>query len=53
MKDCSEAGIFTDFNIILGMPGETMQDINDAREFLKTVYADWFRIFVATPVIPP
>ena len=50
MRDCREAGIFTDCNIILGMPGETMQDINDAREFLKTVYADWFRIFVATPI---
>jgi anaerobic magnesium-protoporphyrin IX monomethyl ester cyclase len=50
MKDCRDAGIFTDCNIILGMPGETIDDINDAREFLKTIYADWFRIFVATPI---
>lgn len=49
-KNCREAGIYTDCNIILGMPGETMEDINDSREFLKTVYADWFRIFVATPI---
>lgn len=50
LKDCRDAGIFTDCNIILGMPGETMQDIEDARKFLKTIYADWFRVFVATPI---
>lgn len=49
-KNCREAGIYTDCNIILGMPGETQQDIDDSRDFLKTVYADWFRIFVATPI---
>jgi radical SAM superfamily enzyme YgiQ (UPF0313 family) len=50
MKDCRDAGIFTDCNIILGMPGETLGDIEDARSFLKTIYADWFRVFVATPI---
>jgi len=50
LKDCREAGIFTDCNIILGMPGETHEDINDSREFLKTIYADWFRIFTAMPI---
>lgn len=49
-KNCREAGIYTDCNIILGMPGETKQDIEDSRKFLKTVYADWFRVFVATPI---
>ncbi|WP_206201943.1 radical SAM protein [Terasakiella sp. SH-1] len=49
-KNCREAGIYTDCNIILGMPGETMQDIADSREFLKTLYADWFRVFVAMPI---
>ena len=50
LKDCRDAGIYTDCNIILGMPGETIKDINEAREFLKTIYADWFRVFVATPI---
>jgi len=50
LKDCREAGIFTDCNIILGMPGETMDDISESRSFLKGIYADWFRIFVATPI---
>jgi anaerobic magnesium-protoporphyrin IX monomethyl ester cyclase len=50
VKNCREVGIYTDCNIIIGMPGETKQDIIDSREFLKTIYADWFRIFVATPI---
>lgn len=50
LKDCREAGIFTDVNIIIGMPGETHQDIEHSREFLKTIYADWFRIFSAMPI---
>jgi len=50
VTNCREVGIYTDCNIIIGMPGETKQDILDSREFLKTIYADWFRIFVATPI---
>ena len=50
VKNCRKEGIYTDCNVIIGMPGETKQDIIDSREFLKTLYADWFRIFVATPI---
>jgi radical SAM superfamily enzyme YgiQ (UPF0313 family) len=50
VQNCREAGIFTDCNIILGMPGETKDDIEESRRFLKTIYADWFRVFVATPI---
>lgn len=50
VRDCREVEIYTDCNIILGMPGETKADISESREFLKTVYADWFRVFIATPI---
>jgi anaerobic magnesium-protoporphyrin IX monomethyl ester cyclase len=50
LSDCREAGIFTDVNIIIGMPGETKDDVEESRAFLKTLYADWFRIFAATPI---
>lgn len=50
LKDCREAGIFTDCNIIIGMPGETREDISGSISFLKTIYADWFRIFTAMPI---
>ncbi|MEN6374042.1 MAG: radical SAM protein [Smithella sp.] len=51
MKDCRELGIDTDINIIIGLPGETKQDIEDARAFLKTIYGTWFRIYVAVPLV--
>lgn len=50
VKNCREVGIYTDCNIIIGMPGETKADIDDSRKFLKSIYADWFRVFVATPI---
>jgi len=50
LRDCREAGIFTDCNIIIGMPGETRDDIDSSISFLKTIYADWFRIFTAMPI---
>jgi anaerobic magnesium-protoporphyrin IX monomethyl ester cyclase len=50
-NDCRKLGIYTDCNILIGLPGETQIDIDDAREFLKTINADWFRINVATPLL--
>lgn len=50
VADCREIGLYTDCNIILGMPGETKADIEDSRRYLKTIYGDWFRVFVATPI---
>lgn len=49
-NDCRELGIYTDCNILIGLPGETKADIADTREFLKSINADWFRINVATPL---
>ena len=49
-KDCRELGIDTDVNIIIGMPGETKDDIKEAREFLKELYGTWFRIYAAVPL---
>jgi radical SAM superfamily enzyme YgiQ (UPF0313 family) len=49
-QDCREIGIYTDCNILLGLPGERKKDIEDTRNFLRTVRANWFRINVATPL---
>lgn len=49
--DCRELGIYTNVNILIGLPGETKQDIEDTRAFLKTIYANWFLIFCANPLI--
>lgn len=50
-NDCRELGIYSDINILIGLPGETKQDIDDALSFLKTTDANWFRIFCATPLV--
>lgn len=50
-RDCRELGIYASVNILIGMPGETRQDIEDAREFLKTIDANWFIILCASPLV--
>lgn len=51
VDDCRELGIYTNVNILIGLPGETKQDIEDARAFLKTINANWFLIFCANPLV--
>jgi len=51
IADCRQLGIDTDANILIGLPGETKQDIEDTRAFLKTLDATWFRIYIATPLV--
>lgn len=48
--DCRDLGIYTNVNILIGLPGETKQDIEDTRAFLKTINANWFIILIATPL---
>ncbi len=50
VDDCRQLGIASDIAILIGLPGETKQDIEDTRAFLKTLNANWFRISVATPL---
>lgn len=49
--DCRELEIYTNANILIGLPGETKQDIEDARSFLKTINVNWFIILCATPLV--
>jgi radical SAM superfamily enzyme YgiQ (UPF0313 family) len=51
VNDCRQLGIDTDANILIGLPGETKQDIEDTRIFLRSLDANWFRIVVATPLV--
>jgi len=50
-EDCNKMGIYTDANIIIGCAGETKQDIEDTRRFLKTININWFRVSIATPLV--
>ncbi|MBU0502439.1 MAG: B12-binding domain-containing radical SAM protein, partial [Candidatus Margulisbacteria bacterium] len=38
--DCRDLGIYTNVNILIGLPGETREDIEEAREFLEQCIAD-------------
>ncbi len=49
--DCRDLGIYTNTNILIGMPGETKEDLEDARRNLKKVYTNWFNIACASPIV--
>jgi len=49
--DCRELGIYSNVNILIGMPGETKKDIEDSRQFLRKLNANWKIIVVATPLV--
>ena len=51
IEDCRDLGIATDLSILIGLPGETKQDLEDALTFFKTINPTWFRISVATPLV--
>lgn len=51
VDDCREIGIYTYCNILIGLPGETKKDIQDSRDFLKTVGANWFGLLCAAPLL--
>lgn len=50
--DCRDLGIYTNTNILIGMPGETKEDIEEARVNLRTrVPTNWFHIVCASPIV--
>ena len=48
---CRQAGIQTATSFMLGIPGETVTDMNATFNFAKTLKADWcmFNIYIACP----
>lgn len=50
-KDCRELGIYTNTNILIGMPGETKADLDEGRINLRKVQTNWFNIACASPIV--
>ena len=50
-KDCRELGIYTNTNILIGMPGETKEDLEEARHNLREIASNWFNIACASPIV--
>ncbi len=49
--DCRDLGIYTNTNILIGMPGETKEDIEEARINLRKIKTNWFNIACASPLV--
>ncbi|MEY2632828.1 MAG: hypothetical protein RIR00_1482 [Pseudomonadota bacterium] len=50
-QDCRELGIYTNTNILIGIPGETRADIEDTRRNLRTINSNWFHINCTSPLV--
>lgn len=51
VSDCRELGIYTNMNILFGFPGETKKDMQDTKDFLESIDANWYMFFLATPLV--
>lgn len=49
--DCRELGIYTNTNILIGIPGETKEDIEETRRNLRTINSNWFHINCTSPLV--
>jgi anaerobic magnesium-protoporphyrin IX monomethyl ester cyclase len=49
--DCRDLGIYTNTNILIGMPGETKADIEEARINLRKIKTNWFNVVCASPLV--
>ena len=49
--DCRDLGIYTNTNILIGMPGETKADIEEARLNLRRIKTNWFNVACASPLV--
>jgi len=49
--DCRKLGIYTNTNILIGMPGETLSDLDEGRKNLRNVPTNWFNIACASPIV--
>lgn len=50
-EDCRTLGIYTNSNILIGLPGETREDIEQARLNLRTIPSNWYHVVCASPVV--
>lgn len=50
-RDCRELGIYTNTNILIGIPGENKDDIEEARRNLRTIESNWFHINCTSPLV--
>lgn len=50
-EDCRKLDIYTNSNVLIGLPGETKQDIEEARINLRSIPSNWYHVVCASPVV--
>lgn len=50
-NDCRDLGIYTNTNILIGIPGETKEDIEETRRNLRMINSNWFHINCTSPLV--
>ena len=50
-RDCRELGIYTNSFVMIGMPGETKEDLEQGRLNLRNVPTNWFNVACASPIV--
>lgn len=51
VKYANERNLYTRTNFIIGFPNEKREHIQETIDFMKSLGADWYAIFVATPLM--
>jgi len=49
--DCRELGIYTNANVLIGMPGETKEDIEEGLQNLLKMESNWYHVVCASPLV--
>ncbi len=48
---CRKKGVMVRCNFIFGFPGETMERMREGVRYMRTIRADWFNLYMATPLV--
>lgn len=51
IHDCQDLGIYTSVNILVGSPGETKEDIETGRAYLRDLGANWYLVHCSCPLV--
>lgn len=51
LRDCAKVGIYTEVNVVIGVPGETEEDVDEAIDFLIELKSEIGRVAFINPLM--
>ena len=51
LRDCAKTGIYTEVNVVIGVPGETEDDVDEAIDFLVELKSEIGRVAFINPLM--